>query len=105
MNFSKKIITSSIPITIVIVLSLIGYAYSSSLSATTTLDTSNRRIYTYCPLSNSDINSFNGEIDGCPVVRVYISNWTSLSPTQQSTIDTLLTSKGFVDEMQNPTVK
>ena len=80
-------------------------AFGISLSPTITTDNTDRRMYTYCPLNNNDILSFNGEVDGCPLARVYVNNWNSLTPTQQTTIDNLLTSKGFVDAGQNPLVK
>lgn len=64
---------------------------------TTTIDNLNRREYTYCPLSDSDVKAMSAEIDGCPLVRVYINDWNKLTLTQQNTIDTLLRNKGLVD--------
>jgi hypothetical protein len=78
------------------------WASANALAASTiTVDNANRREYTYCPLSDTDVKSFGGEIDGCPVVRVYVNNWSTLTPTEQTTIDTLLRSKGFVDSGEN----
>lgn len=79
-------------------------AFGASISPTTTIDNS-RRVYTWCPLNSTNIASFNGEVDGCPLSRVYVNNWNSLTPIQQATIDNMLTSKGFVDAGQNPSVK
>ena len=71
--------------------------YADAQVRTITVDNSNRREYTYCPLSDSDVKSFGGEINGCPLMRVYVKNWNNLTPLQQSTIDTLMRGKGFVD--------
>lgn len=80
-------------------------AFGVSISPTTTLDNTNRRMYTWCPLNATDISSFNGEIDTCPMARVYVNNWNTLSLQQQQTVDKILTAKGFVDAGQNPSVK
>ena len=62
-----------------------------------TLDNSNRREYTYCPITDNLAKSLNAEIDGCPLVRVYVNNWNTLTSLQQTTIDSQLRGLGFVD--------
>lgn len=105
----RKSITFGIVMGILALIPIILYANNAfgAPSVTTTIDSFNKnsREYTYCPLSSNDLSSFTGEVDGCPLARVYVNNWNSLSSVQQSTIDTLLRSKGFVDIGENPTVK
>lgn len=74
--------------------SFIGYVYAQSI---TTIDNVDRREYTYCPLSDSDVKAFNGEINGCPLMRVYVDDWSKKTLLEQSTIDNMLRAKGFVD--------
>ena len=86
----------------IILVSIIPAIFSIVYGASiTSIDNSGRREYTYCPLSDSDIKSFNGEVNGCPLARVYVGNWNSLSSIDQQKIDTLLRSKGFVDSGEN----
>jgi len=61
-----------------------------------TIDSSNRREYTWCPISDTTAKT-NIEVDGCPVVRVYINDWNRLTILQQSSIDTQMRGLGFVD--------
>jgi len=75
-------------------------SYSASIT-TTTLDNSGRREYTYCPISDTLAKSINGEINGCPISRVYINHWNQLTPLQQTDIDTKLRAIGFVDSGEN----
>lgn len=74
----------------------IAIAYGASLS-TSTIDNAGRREYTYCPISDTLSKSLNAEINGCPLVRIYVNNWNSLTPLEQSTIDSQLRVIGFVD--------
>lgn len=69
-----------------------GVAY-----AAVTVDNANRREYTYCPISDSNAKLMNAEINGCPVVRVFVNNWSNLSVAEQTAIDTRMRSMGFVD--------
>lgn len=72
--------------------SLSGIAYASI-----TLD-NNRREYGYCPITpESMLNKAQFEINGCPIVRVYIVNWNQLSSLEQTTIDTQMRNAGFKD--------
>jgi len=75
-------------------------AYSASIT-TKTIDNSGRREYTYCPISDTLAKSMNAEINGCPLTRVYVNNWNSLTPLQQTDIDTKLRAIGFVDSGEN----
>lgn len=93
---NKKNLLFIIPISLMIVLPLIVYGVSIS-----TIDNSGRREYTYCPLSDSDVKSMSAEINGCPLARVYVNDWNSKTPLEQTTIDILLRSKGFVDSSEN----
>lgn len=61
------------------------------------LDSSNRREYTWCPMTDSNAKTLNAEINGCPLVRVYINDWNRLTPLQQSDIDSRMRAMGFVD--------
>lgn len=63
-----------------------------------TLDDNNRREYGYCPISPETMSSrVQFEINGCPVVRVYIVNWNQLTTLEQTTLDTQMRSAGFRD--------
>lgn len=61
-------------------------------------DIQNRKEFTTCSIKPSEFPA-NAELEfyGCPTVRVYINNWDSLTPVEQSSITQLLTSKGFVE--------
>ena len=62
------------------------------------LDNSGRREYGYCPLSpETMLSRAQFEINGCPLVRVYITNWNQLTLLDQQTIDSQLRSSGFKD--------
>ena len=78
----------------VVIMSAGFFAYAQT---TTTIDNADRREYTYCPLSDSDVKAFNGEINGCPLMRVYVDDWSKKTSLEQSTIDNMLRLKGFVD--------
>ena len=86
---------------------LIGHALTPT--TTVTLDNANRREYVYCPLNSTNIATINplasSELDGCPLVRIYINHWNTLPILNQTTIDTMLRSKGFTDAGENPTLK
>lgn len=78
--------------------SISGIAYGAITANSITIDNSGRREYGYCPISpETMLSRAQFEINGCPLVRVYISNWNELSPTDQTTIDTQLRSLGFKD--------
>jgi hypothetical protein len=79
------------------ILSLALAVYVEAQTRTITVDNTNRREYTYCPIPDSTARSLNAEIDGCPLMRVYINNWSSLTVLQQNTIDTQMRTLGFVD--------
>jgi len=78
------------------VIGFASYSYSASIT-TNTIDSSGRREYTYCPISDSLVKSLNAEINGCPLIRIYVNHWSSLTPLQQTDIDTKLRAIGFVD--------
>lgn len=65
--------------------------------AAVTIDNANRREYTYCPISDANAKLLDAEVNGCPVVRVFINNWSNLSIAEQTAIDTRMRSMGFVD--------
>lgn len=65
--------------------------------AAVTVDNLNRREYTYCPISDANARFLNAEVNGCPLVRVFIPNWSNLSIAEQTAIDTRMRSMGFVD--------
>ena len=78
--------------------SIFGIAYGAIIENSITLDNSDRREYGYCPISPEVmLSKAQFEINGCPIVRVYVSNWNSLSEIEKSTIDTQLRSSGFKD--------
>ena len=89
-------ITLIIIITGILVFSYIGYvAYGASVS---TIDNSGRREYGYCPISpETMLSRAQFEINGCPLIRVYITNWNQLTVLDQQTIDSQLRSAGFKD--------
>jgi len=95
-----KYIPEILFISAIIVVGIASYAYSASIT-TTTLDNSGRREYTYCPISDTLAKSINGEVNGCPLARVYINDWNKLTPLQQTDIDTKLRTIGFVDSGEN----
>lgn len=78
---------------------------ANALTTTTTTDNADRRSYTWCPLNQTNIASFNGELDGCPLTRVYVNNWHSLTALQQTSIDIMLRSKGFIDSGEDTLIK
>lgn len=87
-----------------ILLPIIVFAISISILGTivafgaVTLDNSNRREYGYCPLAPEGISSrVSLQVNGCPLMRVYISNWNQLTTLEQTTVDTQLRSMGFKD--------
>jgi len=95
-----KYIPEILFISAIIAVGIASYAYSASIT-TTTLDNSGRREYTYCPISDTLAKAINGEINGCPLSRVYIKDWNKLTPLQQTDIDTKLRAIGFVDSGEN----
>jgi len=94
-QLKQQYIISIISISSLLILGLLVYVEAQT--RTITLDNSNRREYTYCPLSDSEIKSLNAEINGCPLVRIYVNDWNKLTSLEQTAIDTLLRGKGFVD--------
>ena len=75
--------------------SLLGIMYDYGA---VTLDNSGRREYGYCPINPETLLSrAQFEISGCPVVRVYISNWNQLTTLEQTTIDSQMRALGFKD--------
>lgn len=84
----------------IIFLSLIPtflYVFGASLN-TSTIDNSGRREYGYCPLNTESLSSrAQIEVNGCPLVRVFITNWNQLSPIDQQTIDSQMRALGFKD--------
>lgn len=84
---------------------LIVHALTTQSIITTTLDNINRRVYTYCPINATQVTSFHGDIEGCPIVRVYVNNWNTLPLANQTAIDTMLRTKGFVDQGENPALQ
>lgn len=65
---------------------------------TTTIDNSGRREYGYCPIApETMLSRAEFEINGCPLVRTYITNWDRLTITEQTTIDSQLRALGFKD--------
>lgn len=65
---------------------------------TSTIDNAGRREYGYCPVDPSTISSrAQLEINGCPLIRAYVTNWNSLTPSDQSTIDSQMRLLGFKD--------
>ena len=88
---------------------LITHALIQTPIATTTVDNADRREYVWCPLNSTNILSINptvnAELDGCPLVRVYVYHWDTLPVLNQTAIDTMLRSKGFTDAGENPTLK
>jgi len=95
-----KYIPEILLISALVIVGIISVAYSASIT-TTTIDNSGRREYTYCPISDTLAKSINGEINGCPISRVYINHWNQLTPLQQTDIDTKLRAIGFVDSGEN----
>jgi len=78
-------------ILIAMLVSSIGLAYGA-----VTLDNSNRREYTWCPI-NDQLAKTNISVEGCPLARVYINDWNRLTVLQQTTIDSQMRGLGFVD--------
>ena len=64
-------------------------------SGVITLD-NNRREYTWCPI-NDQLAKTNIEVNGCPIVRVYVNDWNRLTVLQQASIDSQMRGLGFVD--------
>jgi len=83
---------------IIAVISTVGFTfyYVDAQIRTITVDNSNRREYTYCPI-NDQLAKTNISVEGCPLVRVYVNNWSQLTSLQQTTIDTQIRGLGFVD--------
>jgi hypothetical protein len=98
-------IIESVIIIFVVVCINFGAVIVSGALTTTTIDNAGRREYTYCPIDDTTVKSFNGEVDGCPLARVYINDWAKLTTVQQTAIDTKLRSLGFVDTGENPLLK
>lgn len=73
----------------------IDYVYGAG---TITVDNSGRREYGYCPINPELLSSrAELEINGCPLIRTYITNWDKLTILEQQTIDTELRGLGFKD--------
>lgn len=84
-------------ITIVICATIL-IAFGTSMIAMGAVSVDNgRREYTWCPLTDSNAKTLNAEINGCPLVRVYINDWSRLTPLQQSDVDSRMRAMGFVD--------
>lgn len=65
---------------------------------TPSVDNSDRREYVYCPISPLSLNTATDyNIEGCPTVRIYVYHWNTLTPIQQTSIDSQLRSSGFKD--------
>lgn len=87
-------------LTIIVITSLtisftLKYVYGAG---TITIDNSGRREYGYCPIApETMLSRAQFEINGCPLIRTYITNWNQLTITEQTTIDTQLRAIGFKD--------
>lgn len=90
-----KMRKSSIAIVICLTI-LIAFSTAMIAMGAVSLDGSNRREYTWCPI-NDQLAKTNVSIEGCPIVRIYVNDWSRLTPLQQTTIDTQLRTLGFVD--------
>lgn len=63
-----------------------------------TVDNSDRREYVYCPIDTEELKVITTyEINGCPLVRVYIDNWTKLTLEEQTIIGQQMKANGFKD--------
>lgn len=87
---------------IIIILIIIGLffipLFTVTIYATITTDNTGRREYGYCPISpETMLSRAQFEVNGCPLVRVYITNWNQLTILDQQTIDSQLRSAGFKD--------
>ena len=85
-----------------VVVGLISYIHEaiglSVIPNSISVDSSNRREYVYCPIDSLLLSSKTTyEINGCPIVRIYVDNWNNLSALDQASIDTQLRNAGFKD--------
>lgn len=89
-----------IPIALIVISGispLVIYVFGASLN-TSTIDNAGRREYGYCPMTPESLSSrAQIEVNGCPLVRVFITNWNQLSSIDQSTIDSQMRALGFKD--------
>jgi len=82
-------------VTALTTMSTLIYVQALSVPA---IDNSGRKEYVYCPINPSLLDtSTTYELNGCPTVRIYVDRWNSLTPLQQTNIDTQLRSSGFKD--------
>lgn len=93
----KEIHTVVIALSMIVLMAVIYSVNVQAQISRETIDNSGRREYTYCPISDNDAKSINAEINGCPLMRIYINAWNDLTPLEQSAIDSKLRSLGFVD--------
>lgn len=86
----KHLALITIPLVLLTVVLSVAYAQ--------TIDNSGRREYGYCPISpETMLGRAEFEINGCPLVRVYITNYNQLSTIEKTTIDTQMRASGFRD--------
>jgi hypothetical protein len=89
----KKLTIAILAITAMVLGSISGIAYGAI-----TVDNSSRREYVYCPIDPSTLNSKTTyEINGCPIARVYVDRWNTLTELDKTAIDTQLRNSGFKD--------
>lgn len=95
-NKSILLLISLIVISVSSFSGLIIFAHGLTISPS--VDQEGRREYGYCPISPENMLSrAQFEINGCPLIRVYVTNWNQLSTPDQQTLDTQLRSAGFKD--------
>lgn len=63
-----------------------------------TIDNSGRREYVYCPVDIDTLGiELTYELNGCPIARIYIDNWLSMTVEEQNAIHEHLINNGFKD--------
>ena len=72
--------------------------FSISVYGAISVDNSGRREYGYCPIQpETMLSRAQFEINGCPIIRVYVTNWDKLTSLEQTTVDSQLRTMGFKD--------
>ena len=85
--------TSKISIIIFVSVGLLavsGFAYAQ-------LQNETRKEYVYCPIDTELLDkSVTYEINGCPIIRVYVENYDRLDTLKRTQIDNTLRTDGFI---------
>ena len=80
---------------IILIVSIISFTVANAVPS---INNASRREYVYCPINPTTLDqSTTYEINGCPNVRIYVNNWNTLTPLQQTSIDAQLRGLGFKD--------